>query len=236
MKLLLSALVVLSLLYLGHTAPVITCESLTQTISIESRDTLLGKWMYVGESTNMAGTRELTKKFVDSVFVQVHPLPDISSFEFKQVQKSFGVCATLSSTTVMVNNTLITNKPYKAVDHLLKTSCPDCLVVKSNFTLGTNYYSILQLLSRRRTLSTAELDEFKQQAKCLNLPEATFLNPDKELCSEEQLTDSTDLSSVMNTEMGSKILGLLDTAMKAPDGLASFMNDLLGNLAITKED
>ncbi|XP_072319018.1 uncharacterized protein [Eucyclogobius newberryi] len=233
MKLLPTALAFLSLLCVGHTAPTTNCESLTQKIDIESRDLLLGKWMYVAESTTMPGTKMLTKKFVDSSFVNVMPLPDSRSVEFTQIQKSFGSCISLSSTVQVANNTMEMTKPFSASEVLLTTGCPDCLVVLGNFTLGSTYFQSLQLLSKRRMLSTAELDEFKKQAECMKLLAPAFMDPEKELCPEEQATGTIDLTAVLNTETGSKVRAYLDSIISNPDGLGGFF---FGNMPRAKED
>ncbi|KAJ0050669.1 hypothetical protein NL108_005072 [Boleophthalmus pectinirostris] len=235
MRLLLTAVSILSLLYVGHTAPTTNCESLTQQINIE-RDLLLGKWMYIAETTTMPGITELTKTFVESVYVNVIPLPDDRSLEFKQTQRTLGSCLTISSTIRLENNTMTITKPTKATDVLLTTSCPDCLVVKGNFSLGTSYYDTLQLLSRRRTLSTAELDEFKRQAECLSLKEPAIMDPQKELCAEKTLTDSTDLTAMMNSEVGSQLLGVLDSIINSQGGLTGFMNNIFENLPMPNGD
>lgn len=41
-----------------------------------------------------------------------------------------------------------TEKPAKASEVLLKTSCADCLVISSNYTIGGSTFGGLQLLSK----------------------------------------------------------------------------------------
>ncbi|CAL9700320.1 unnamed protein product [Knipowitschia caucasica] len=233
---LLPTVALLSLLHVGHTAPAINCDSLTQKINIDSGNPLLGNWMYIAETSTVPGTKALTKKFVDSVVVNVTPLPDNRSIKFTQIQKTFGNCMSLSTIILVANNTMQMTKPYISSETLLTTGCPDCLVIMGNFTLGSSYYQSLVLLSKRRILSSAELDEFKNQASCLNLPAPAFLDPEKELCSEEQATAGTDLTKVLNSDMGSQIVGMLDTIISNPDGLSNLLNVYLGNLPITKGD
>ncbi|KAK7930011.1 hypothetical protein WMY93_006406 [Mugilogobius chulae] len=224
MRLLLAAVALLSLLCVGHSAPMPNCENLIQKIDIESRDVLLGRWIYAAESTTIPGTAMLTKLLIDSVIVHAIPLVDNNSVQFTQIQRMFGRCASFSSTLTVVNNTMQMIKPYVASEVLLTTSCPDCLVILGNFTLGSRYFQSLQLLSKRRVLSTAELEEFKKQAECLNLPAPHALDPQKELCPEQQTSGTTDLTS----EVDAKVIGVLDSVISSPGGLEGFFNKLLG--------
>lgn len=48
---------------------------------------LLGKWMYVAETVNIPGVKMLTKKYVDSAYVNVTVLPDSKALKFFQSQK-----------------------------------------------------------------------------------------------------------------------------------------------------
>ncbi|KAM8773666.1 uncharacterized protein AB9X84_017761 [Acanthopagrus schlegelii] len=193
------AVAVLGLLSIGQSAPVNNCESLTKLIEIQ-RDQLLGKWMIVAESTNIPASNKLTKIFVESSWVKITASNESGILDVFQSQKMFGTCFTISTTLKLENGTLFMEKPAKASEVLLKTSCADCLVISSNYTIGGSTFGGLQLLSRRNQLTAAEMDEFNKQVECEGLRPPAFLDPEKGICPEDspsQETESTDLSDAM---------------------------------------
>lgn len=60
------------------------------------------------------------------------------------------------------------------------TSCDDCLLMLKYVNSGERQH--LYLLSRRRQLQPTELEEFKGQVECLNMPPPAVMDPSKELC------------------------------------------------------
>ncbi|KAM3624280.1 uncharacterized protein V6R79_021442 [Siganus canaliculatus] len=205
-----AALVVLCFLSGAHSVPVTKCENLTRPIQIQGREQLLGKWIHIAESTNLVGSKLLTKAFVDSSWMKFSAGKESDDLDAIQVQKMFGSCFTVTSKVTVVNSTLYTAQPMITTEVLLNTSCTDCIVV---YTVGDSVLKGVQLLSRRTHVTAAELEEFKKQVQCLNLPSPAILNPDKGLCPEQSLsqdTEVTDLTGVMEN-MGSEHLSLLDS-------------------------
>lgn len=222
---------ILGLLSVGHSAPATNCESLTQKIDIQSRDQLLGKWRYVGESTSIPGSKTLTKKFVASAYVNITAAHESDTIYALQSQKMtlfgrLGGCMSLTLKMTVANNTLSMEKPYKATEVLLTTGCPDCLVILGNFTLGQTSYQSLQLLSKRRELIMAELDEFEKQADCLNFPAPVILDPQSDLCSQEpgQNTENTDITQIMNSAVGAQVVSMLESIANSAGGLQGLFN------------
>lgn len=50
----------------------------------------------------------------------------------------------------------------------------------------------LYLLSRRRRLEQKEMEEFKAQVNCLQLPSPAVMDPSEELCPERQEQQGTN--------------------------------------------
>lgn len=63
------------------------------------------------------------------------------------------------------------------------TSCGDCLLMRMNVDSGKRIH--FYLFSRRRQLEQEEMEEFKAQVQCLNMPPPVVMDPEKPLCLEE---------------------------------------------------
>ena len=203
---------VLGLLSVGQSAPVSGCERLIQPLEIQGREQLLGNWIFIAESTDIKGSKLLTKMFVESAWEKVTAANESDAINIFQSQKMFGRCFSLTTKLTLENSTLSMVQPLSSSGVLLNTGCPDCLVFYTKYTTERNTYSGLQLLSKRNEVTAAELEEFKKQVECLNLPPAAILDPGKGLCPDESLsqeTQTTDLTSFMNN-MESDIFTLLD--------------------------
>ncbi|CAJ1053561.1 hypothetical protein D5F01_LYC00152 [Xyrichtys novacula] len=70
------------------------------------------------------------------------------------------------------------------------SSCPDCLVL--SFIVDSPHYKSqeLCLFSKRRSVEETELQEFMAQVKCMDMPEASVMNPNEELCPYTQAQDN----------------------------------------------
>ncbi|TWW59851.1 uncharacterized protein LOC130527124 [Takifugu flavidus] len=216
---------VLSLLAAARAAPVHDCARLTEQLEIQERDEVLGRWISIAESTDIPVSNVMTRMFVDSSWVKLTAANESDSILFFQALKSLGQCFTLQYNMTLTNSTLSMVKPLKVSEVLLKTSCPDCLVIHSKYHRERNSYRALQLLSRRNNISAAEIYEYNKQVQCLNLPPPAVLDPQKALCPEEapsQDTQDRDLSSVVN-EMGPELFNVFDSLMKKEDGADSLM-------------
>ncbi|XP_061882141.1 uncharacterized protein LOC133633587 [Entelurus aequoreus] len=177
----------------GQSAPLGHCDTLTQQLQIQGRDQFLGRWTLAAASTNLQGIAALAMALVDTVWLKSTPANESDAFYVLQVQKTFGNCYSTTSKMTLVNNTLATVQPLPASGALLMTSCTDCMVTQSNYTIGGSPYREVLLLTRRAKVSTAEIEEFKRQVACLNLPPATVLDSDKGFCPDD-LKNTADLT------------------------------------------
>ncbi|CAJ1052121.1 uncharacterized protein LOC123970153 [Xyrichtys novacula] len=204
---------VLSLLSVGHSLPVTSCDILTKPIEIQGRDQLLGKWIIVGESTNIPKSNYLTNLFVKNAW--------------------FGRCLALRDQITLENN-ILTGSFFNGSAKLLSTGCPDCLIYFSETKIGDITYTGLQLTSKRTKVSAAELEEFQRQVACLNLTSPAILNQDEDnpfsniystdVCTEDSAL-TVDLTQDMN-DIGSKALAALDKMLNDE----SFMQKVLSSL------
>ncbi|MEQ2167370.1 hypothetical protein GOODEAATRI_003532 [Goodea atripinnis] len=226
------AVAVFSLLSLGQSAPATNCESLIQPIQINGRDQLLGRWTFIAESTDIPGSRVLSKMFMGNSWLSSTAATQENVITTSQNQKMFGLCFSLTYNMTLENNALVLVIPYPSTAFLLNTGCPDCMVVFTNYTIGRSLYKGLQLLSRRPKVSAAELEEYKKQVECLNLPAAAILDPENGFCPDPALskdTKSIDLTSSFNS-MGSDDMNLLDKILKSGNGV-KLLNEMLSMIS-----
>ncbi|XP_019717889.1 uncharacterized protein LOC109511328 [Hippocampus comes] len=217
-----------ALLPAALSAPLADCDVLTRQVQIQGRDQFLGVWTYVAESTNMPGSKTLTKMFVDNVWGKIYPANESDSFFVFQVQKMLGRCFSVTSKLTLVNNTLHMEYPISATEVLMTTSCPDCILLLSNYTLGESTYMGMQLLTRRPKVTSAEMDEFKRQAACLNLPSPTVLDSDKGFCTDSSASkdsETVDLTSAIS-QTDPEYMKILDKMLSSQSGIKMIMDSI----------
>nr|XP_046268135.1 uncharacterized protein LOC124071551 [Scatophagus argus] len=195
------AVAVLSLLAVGQSAPVTSCDSLIQTLEISGREQLLGKWFQVAESTNNRDAELIAKSLRESLWIKISAANGNDDIALMFTAKASSLCLTTTNKATLKNNTIqpaIANETLKHLlppvplptISLLKTGCTECLVLHSQYQMFRSTIGVLQLLSKRRTVTAAEMEEFKKQAECLNLPQPFSLNPDAGVCSEPPSQDT----------------------------------------------
>ncbi|XP_031141906.1 uncharacterized protein LOC116040573 isoform X2 [Sander lucioperca] len=232
------AVAVLSLLSIGQSAPVSSCESLIKPIEINGTEKLLGKWTYIAESTTIPASKLLTKMFVDSARVKITAAEESDAINVFQSHKMFGRCFTLTTKMTLENSTLSIVQPFNSSEVLLTTGCPDCRAAYIKLGIGGRTYSGLQLLSRRNKVTAAELEEFTKQVECLNLPAPAILDPEKGFCPDEshsQETEVVDLTNIMN-DLGSEVFSHLDRIINSEGGMQALFKMISNGLAGLKEN
>ncbi|XP_077575444.1 uncharacterized protein LOC144198359 [Stigmatopora nigra] len=226
-----SFILAVALLPAAFSAPLTTCDRLTEQVQIQGRNQFLGVWTYTAESTNLPGSKALTKLFVDNVWGKIYPANESDSFYVFQVQKMLGRCFSVTSKLTLINNILHMEEPIHATEVLLATSCPDCLVLLSNYTLGGSTYRGLQILTKRPKLTQDEMDEFKRQAACLHLPSPTFLDSDKGFCTDGSASkdsETTDLTPVLS-QAQPEYMELLDKLLSSQSGIKTLVQLIANN-------
>lgn len=72
----------------------------------------------------------------------------------------------------------------------VRTSCRDCLLMRMHVDSGRRIH--FYLFSRRRRLEQEEMDEFKAQVRCLDMPPPKMMDPEKPLCLEDPAVPKDD--------------------------------------------
>ncbi|XP_060883543.1 uncharacterized protein LOC132954984 [Labrus mixtus] len=184
---------VLSLLCVGHTAPLTDCDSLVQPLEIQGPEQLLGKWMRVAVSSNNKKLEMAEKNFQDSAWMKLTADNESDVITLTTAVKMFGICLTSTTKLTVRNNTLlpVTTETLNAgpLDKsaqmtLLKTGCSDCLLFHSEINFLGREIGVLILMSKRQNVTAAEMEELQKQAACLNLRQPLSLNFDKGICPE----------------------------------------------------
>ncbi|XP_034544702.1 uncharacterized protein LOC117816511 [Notolabrus celidotus] len=225
------SMAVFSLLSVVQTASVNNCKILTQPVEIQGRDQMLGKWMLLAEATNNPGAELITKLLVESSWTKFAAANESDAIDVFEAEKMLGHCFTLKTKITLENRTLSIGPPMNSSARLLTTGCPDCLIYYVQYLMEGSTYGGLQLMSKRNNVTTAELEEFKKQVECLNLPPPMILSQEKGLCPEESPL-STDLTMDINNmtpEILEKIEKMISSA-GSMDMLFRFISSL-GNLA-----
>ncbi|KAM3623742.1 uncharacterized protein V6R79_015141 [Siganus canaliculatus] len=184
------AMILLSLLSSGLSAPATNCETLIQPLEISGPEQLLGKWMHVGESTDNEVAEDIIKNLQENYWLKITAANETDVLVLTSTVKGVGVCVSSTFKMTLENNTLSSNTnnatlsslfksgPIQSME-LLKTSCPDCLVLLTQMQQKDGQtFTVLQLLGKTRDVGTDHLSEFEQQARCLNLRAPYGLNPD----------------------------------------------------------
>ncbi|XP_035992744.1 uncharacterized protein LOC118563114 [Fundulus heteroclitus] len=227
------AVVLFSLLSLGQSAPATNCDILTQPIQLSGRDQLLGRWNYMAESTDMPGYTELSKMFTATVWWNFTAAAEENVITSIQYQKMFGLCFTYSYNLTLENNAVVLVHLVPSTAFLLNTGCPACMILYYNYTIGKSSYRSLQLLSRRSQVSAAELEEYKKQAECLNLPAAVIMDVEKGFCPDPSLSKDTKIIDLTSTisNMSFDDMNLMDMLRNVKG--SSFLNDAFSKLSNT---
>ncbi|KAK9540050.1 hypothetical protein VZT92_002522 [Zoarces viviparus] len=73
----------------------------------------------------------------------------------------------------------------------IRTSCDDCIGLLMSCDVESGKRQHFYLFSRRREVDQEEIEEFRAQVECLNMPPPVVMDPTKELCPEETAGEKT---------------------------------------------
>ncbi|XP_061585534.1 uncharacterized protein LOC133450714 [Cololabis saira] len=205
-----AAVVLLSLLSLGRSAPVSSCDTLLKPITITNEE-MLGRWLYVGGSSDIPGSRSLGH-LMTSAWLDLTTTSQSNVLHLVQNQRIYGQCSSLAYDVNFDNSTMLIEQPFYLKEVYLSTECPDCLVAHEDVKSGKDYFTSLLMFSRSRSISPAAQEMLKKQADCLDMPPPIFVDSNNEMC-PENLTPSEGLSalnSLLEARMGHRVARLLD--------------------------
>lgn len=185
----LAAFVILCLgfLHLSQSSPP-DCQELVRPLDHVLPQDLEGKWTLVAGGLNSTSALE----------------------RFKRRDSALITCKTINGTSMRFMRNDGLNESCHFVDIVitlegsgfrlpnltvifLHTTCPDCLVI--HFDKDDKSQTPLYLISRRREMSDAEIDEFRAQVQCLRLSKMELMDPTKKLC-ERDVSDKATTQEV----------------------------------------
>lgn len=178
-----SVVTLLCLMSVSHSAPTV-CEDLVHPLKEPPH--FEGQWALVAGSLNNLPSMDALR-LRDSITMYMTNSSGASTISYTQVNRFGDQCQHLHYNVSVLQSsfTFDVGNRFELNGSFLHTSCPDCVVmlwvVKSKRRLSRDMY----LLSRRRELQQRELEEFKAQLKCNQLPEPVVMDPTKELCPEQ---------------------------------------------------
>ncbi|XP_023274890.1 uncharacterized protein LOC111664515 [Seriola lalandi dorsalis] len=205
------AVALLSLLSLGHSAPVSSCDSLVKPKTISNED-MLGRWLYIGGSSDLPGSRSLGH-LLTSAWLDITATTQSNILNLVQTQRIYGDCSSLTYNVTFENSTMLIEQPFYLKEVYLKTDCSDCLVVHEEVVSGKDTFTSLLLFSRRKSVSPDALEMLKKQAECLHMPSPIMIEPNYEICPDNILPSEglSAFSSLLEAKMGHRVARLLDS-------------------------
>ncbi|XP_047434766.1 uncharacterized protein LOC125004300 [Mugil cephalus] len=196
-----AAVVLLSLVSLGRSAPLLGCDSIVKPITVSKEETL-GEWLYVGSSSNVPGSRSLGH-LLTSVWFNITENSESNILDVLQVQRTYGECSAMKYNVIFEDSAMIIEQPFYLKDVFLTTDCADCLVIFEEVVSGQNEFTSLLLFSRGKTASPDTLELFKKQAECLRMPSPIILDPNYDMCPADiqPVEGLSALNSLLQTKM-----------------------------------
>lgn len=155
------------------------CEDLVRPLDRLAPDLFEGRWAFVAAGLSDP-IHEMKFKSRDSAsFVFVNGTSGMHLTRSVRVQ---GSCQYTRSVLTPVGSDL--NYEVSNITlSVLRTSCPDCLVIHSQRKLDNHQH--VYLFSRRREVNKEEMEKFESQVKCFSIPRVVQVDPTKELCPDE---------------------------------------------------
>ncbi|XP_072239524.1 uncharacterized protein [Leuresthes tenuis] len=186
---------VFCLLSVSHSTPLV-CEKLVHPLDSLAPHHLNGRWALVaGSLSDVPSMKALGLR--DSITMYFSNSSDTSTFSYTQINRFGEECQHLPYNISVEGSTFTfdVGNRFNLTGAFLQTSCTDCLVMKWIVESKRRHSVDLYLLSRRREVEPREMEEFRAQLRCYQLPEPVAMDPTKELCPERTGTQSTAASA-----------------------------------------
>uniref|UniRef100_A0A3Q3KQ68 Uncharacterized protein n=1 Tax=Mastacembelus armatus TaxID=205130 RepID=A0A3Q3KQ68_9TELE len=177
--------IVLSLTSLACSAP-LACEGLLRPLDQVHRHHLEGKWALIAGSVS---DPHLNTKFGlrDSSTTSFSNTTGESNMLFIRSMRLDNTCQYGSDNVSLEDNRMTFNNNNITTTFI--HTCHDCILMSSDVESGKRLH--FYLFSRRRQLEKKEMEEYRAQVDCLNLPAPAVMDPTKELCPDEADYDPT---------------------------------------------
>lgn len=184
------ALALICLASVGHSVP-LTCTELTRPLDQLDPHDLPGRWALIAGSISYLPYLEIFQQR-DSATVGFSSPTNASSISYTRSLSVNGSCfygyynISLEGSSFTYDGTDKSQFSAKVVH----TSCRDCLLFLMTVESGKRQH--FYLFSRRRQLEEKEMEEFRAQVECLNMPPPAVMDPTKDLCPEKDRDTEMD--------------------------------------------
>lgn len=171
-------ILLLSVASVAHSSS-LPCEDLVRPLDQLDPDLFVGRWAFVAAGLSNA-THEVKFKSRDSAsFVFLNGTSGVHLTRSVRFNDSCQYTSSVLTPEGSGFNYAIGNITLS----VLRTSCPDCLVIRSQRKSDDHQH--VYLFSRRRDVKKEEMKEFESQVKCFSIPRVVQADPTKELCPDE---------------------------------------------------
>lgn len=194
------AVALLCLMIESHSAPLV-CERLVHPLGKLESHHFEGRWALVAGSLNHQPSME-AMRLRDSITMYFSNSSETSTISYTQVNRFGDQCQHLPY-NISVEGSIFTfdvGNRFNLTMSFLYTSCPDCLVMRWIVKSRRRVSSDMYLLSRRREVEQKEIEEFKAQLKCYQLPAPVEMDPTKELCPEQPESQALEAATAQTEE------------------------------------
>ncbi|MED6233823.1 hypothetical protein ATANTOWER_017222 [Ataeniobius toweri] len=163
----------------------LACENLLRPLGQPDLHGLEGRRaMIAGSLSHLPLMEPLRRR--DSATAEFSSNSGESGISFRRSSRSGDNCHYASYNVTLKGNSF-TFKNDNVTTTFVHTSCPDCILLK--FDVESEQRQHFYLFSKRRQLEEMEIEEFRAQAQCLNLPPPVVMDPTKDLCPEQHSTN-----------------------------------------------
>ncbi|KAG7250616.1 hypothetical protein CRUP_029394 [Coryphaenoides rupestris] len=181
--------ILLSCVAVSRSAP-LSCDDLNKPLAQMRADHLEGRWALVAGSLNHPASLEALKRR-DSITAFFRNANQTSNHTVYAQVNRFGDdrCERRAYRLSLHDGAftfLVDGGRFNLTGVFLRTSCPDCLVMRWDVESPRRVSLDAYLLSSgRREVEQAEMEEYRAQLECLGLPPPVVMSPSAELCPEE---------------------------------------------------
>ncbi|KAI3352463.1 hypothetical protein L3Q82_005417 [Scortum barcoo] len=158
------------------------CEKLVHPLHQLDPHHLEGRWALIAGSLNHEPSMEALR-LRDSITMYFSNSSEASNFSYTQINRFEDQCQYLPYNMSVKGSTFTfdVGNRFDLTGSFLYTSCPDCVVMRWVVRSQRRQSLDLYLLSKRREVEQKEMEEFRAQLRCYNLPTPVVMDPTKRL-------------------------------------------------------
>uniref|UniRef100_A0A3Q1F768 Uncharacterized protein n=1 Tax=Acanthochromis polyacanthus TaxID=80966 RepID=A0A3Q1F768_9TELE len=171
----------------SRSAP-LACEDLVRPSNQPDLHHVEGRWVFVAGSLSYLPFIERLRQR-DSSAVRFSTNGNKTDILFSRSMRSENKCYYTSTNISLEGSSFIYDNGSVNIT-FMHTSCHDCILLSCDVDSGTRQH--FYLFSKRRQLEEKEMEEFRAQVECLNMPPPVVMDPTKQLCPEETADDQTE--------------------------------------------